>query len=84
MFSHFLDIWTFVILPLQVNQIGLYGGFIGNYEEAVEVVRRCSLSDPRFRTLAEVPQTSRGTPTVASRVPGYRLTLSLFSPEHDV
>lgn len=84
MFSHFLDIWTFVILSLQVNQIGLYGGFIGNYEEAVEVVRRCALSDPRFRTLAEVPQTSRGTSTVTSRVPGYCLTLSLFSPEHDV
>ncbi|TMS02309.1 Active breakpoint cluster region-related protein [Larimichthys crocea] len=39
--------------PLQVNQIGLYGGFIGNYEEAVEVVRKCTQSDPRFRTLAQ-------------------------------
>ncbi|KAE8279125.1 Breakpoint cluster region protein [Larimichthys crocea] len=36
-----------------VNQIGLYGGFIGNYEEAVEVVRKCTQSDPRFRTLAQ-------------------------------
>nr|XP_019950927.1 PREDICTED: active breakpoint cluster region-related protein-like isoform X2 [Paralichthys olivaceus] len=36
-----------------VNQIGLYGGFIENYEEAVAVVRRCTQSDPRFRTLAE-------------------------------
>ncbi|XP_071315580.1 active breakpoint cluster region-related protein isoform X1 [Trachinotus anak] len=36
-----------------VNQIGLYGGFIENYEEAVEVVRKCTQSDPRFRTLAE-------------------------------
>nr|XP_046237451.1 active breakpoint cluster region-related protein isoform X2 [Scatophagus argus] len=36
-----------------VNQIGLYGGFIANYEEAVEVVRKCTQSDPRFRTLAE-------------------------------
>ncbi|XP_076581250.1 active breakpoint cluster region-related protein isoform X2 [Chaetodon auriga] len=36
-----------------VNQIGLYGGFISNYEEAVEVVRKCTHSDPRFRTLAE-------------------------------
>lgn len=37
-----------------MNQFGLYGGFIGNYEEAVEVVRRCSHADVRFRTLAEV------------------------------
>ncbi|XP_051284797.1 active breakpoint cluster region-related protein isoform X1 [Dicentrarchus labrax] len=36
-----------------VNQIGLYGGFIGNYEKAVEVVHKCTQSDPRFRTLAE-------------------------------
>uniref|UniRef100_H3BYX7 Si:dkey-33c9.6 n=1 Tax=Tetraodon nigroviridis TaxID=99883 RepID=H3BYX7_TETNG len=40
-------------LPPQVNQLGLYGGFIGNYKEAVEVVRRCSQADVRFRTLAE-------------------------------
>lgn len=42
--------------PPQVNQFGLYGGFIGNYKAAVEVVRRCSHADARFRTLAEVPQ----------------------------
>ncbi|XP_078132648.1 active breakpoint cluster region-related protein isoform X2 [Sander vitreus] len=36
-----------------VNQIGLYGGFIENYEEAVKVVRKCTHSDPRFRTLAQ-------------------------------
>ncbi|KAM9335239.1 active breakpoint cluster region-related protein [Symphorus nematophorus] len=36
-----------------VNQIGIYGGFIENYEEAVEVVRKCMHSDPRFRTLAQ-------------------------------
>lgn len=37
-----------------MNQFSLYGGFIGNYEEAVEVVRRCAHTDARFRTLAEV------------------------------
>lgn len=42
------------VLPLQVSQIGLYGGFIENYEKAVEVVRKCTNSDVRFRTLAEV------------------------------
>ncbi|XP_038150788.1 breakpoint cluster region protein isoform X3 [Cyprinodon tularosa] len=36
-----------------VNHLGLYGGFIENYEKAVEVVRKCTTSDPRFRTLAE-------------------------------
>ncbi|XP_053272508.1 active breakpoint cluster region-related protein isoform X1 [Pleuronectes platessa] len=36
-----------------VNQIGLYGGFIENYEEAVAIVGKCTQSDPRFRTLAE-------------------------------
>lgn len=36
-----------------VNQLGVYGGFIGNYEDAIEVVRRCSHLDARFRMLAE-------------------------------
>lgn len=36
-----------------VNQLGVYGGFIGNYKDAVEVVRRSSHSDVRFRLLAE-------------------------------
>uniref|UniRef100_A0A3B4VGF2 Si:dkey-33c9.6 n=1 Tax=Seriola dumerili TaxID=41447 RepID=A0A3B4VGF2_SERDU len=43
-----------------VNQIGLYGGFIENYEEAVEVVHKCTQSDPRFRTLAESMMTNNG------------------------
>lgn len=37
-----------------MNHIGLYGGFIANYEEAVQVVRKCTQSESRFRTLAEV------------------------------
>ncbi|XP_037615594.1 breakpoint cluster region protein isoform X1 [Sebastes umbrosus] len=44
-----------------VNQIGLYGGFIGNYEEAVEVVRKCTHSDPRFRTLAQSMMSHNGS-----------------------
>nr|XP_043877733.1 active breakpoint cluster region-related protein isoform X3 [Solea senegalensis] len=43
-----------------VNQIGLYGGFIQNYEDAVEVVRKCTQSDPRFRTLAESMMLNNG------------------------
>ncbi|XP_054457352.1 active breakpoint cluster region-related protein isoform X2 [Anoplopoma fimbria] len=44
-----------------VNQIGLYGGFIANYEEAVEVVRKCTHSDPRFRTLAQSMMSNNGS-----------------------
>ncbi|XP_059211105.1 active breakpoint cluster region-related protein [Centropristis striata] len=44
-----------------VNQIGLYGGFIENYEEAVEVVRKCTHSEPRFRTLAESMMSKNGS-----------------------
>uniref|UniRef100_A0A096LRS6 Si:dkey-33c9.6 n=1 Tax=Poecilia formosa TaxID=48698 RepID=A0A096LRS6_POEFO len=36
-----------------VNHLGLYGGFIENYEKAVEVVRKCTQANPLFRTLAE-------------------------------
>ncbi|KAM9424752.1 active breakpoint cluster region-related protein isoform 2-T2 [Pholidichthys leucotaenia] len=43
-----------------VNHIGLYGGFIENYEKAVEVVRKCTVSDPRFRTLAESMMSNNG------------------------
>jgi len=39
---------------LQVNQLGVYRGFIDNYENAVEIVLKCMQSDQRFRTLAEV------------------------------
>ncbi|XP_028284942.1 active breakpoint cluster region-related protein [Parambassis ranga] len=43
-----------------VNRIGVYGGFIENYEKAVEVVRKCTQSDPRFRTLAQSMMSSNG------------------------
>ncbi|XP_034020404.1 breakpoint cluster region protein isoform X2 [Thalassophryne amazonica] len=36
-----------------MSHIGVYGGFIQNYEEAVAVVRKCTQADPRFRTLAQ-------------------------------
>ncbi|KAI1898809.1 hypothetical protein AGOR_G00076180 [Albula goreensis] len=36
-----------------VSQLGVYRGFIDNYEGAVEIVRKCTQSDQRFRTLAE-------------------------------
>ncbi|KAM9827732.1 active breakpoint cluster region-related protein [Neosynchiropus ocellatus] len=42
-----------------MKQIGVYGGFIANYKKAVDVVRKCTQSDPRFRTLAESMSTQR-------------------------
>ncbi|XP_027894704.1 active breakpoint cluster region-related protein isoform X2 [Xiphophorus couchianus] len=36
-----------------VNHLGLYGGFIENYEKALGVVRKCTQANPLFRTLAE-------------------------------
>ncbi|TRY85551.1 hypothetical protein DNTS_017173, partial [Danionella cerebrum] len=36
-----------------VNQLGVYRGFIDNYESAVKIVQECTRSDQRFRTLAE-------------------------------
>ncbi|XP_042368351.1 active breakpoint cluster region-related protein isoform X2 [Plectropomus leopardus] len=44
-----------------VNHIGLYGGFIGNYEDAVEIVHKCTNSDPRFRTLAQSMMSHNGS-----------------------
>lgn len=38
-----------------MNHVGLYGGFIQNYQDALDVVQRRVDSDPRFRTLAQVP-----------------------------
>ncbi|KAL6118544.1 uncharacterized protein ACO6RY_03330 [Pungitius sinensis] len=60
-----------------VNQIGLYGGFIGNYEEAVEVVRKCTHSDPRFRTLAQSMMSGNGGSQTRTK---YTLEALLYKP----
>lgn len=67
-------------MPLQVNQLGVYGGFIGNYKDAVEVVRRSSQSDVRFRLLAEVTLTVSGhtSPTGRGCITDNDLTASLL------
>ncbi|KAM4611554.1 active breakpoint cluster region-related protein [Polymixia lowei] len=44
-----------------VSQIGLYRGFIDNYEKAVAIVRKCTNSDERFRTLAESMMSNNGS-----------------------
>ncbi|XP_074518078.1 active breakpoint cluster region-related protein [Halichoeres trimaculatus] len=59
-----------------VSQIGLYGGFIENYTEAVEVVRKSTHSDHRFRTLAESMMTN-GSDKTRTR---YTLEALLYKP----
>nr|XP_020467023.1 active breakpoint cluster region-related protein-like [Monopterus albus] len=60
-----------------VNQIGLYGGFIENYEKAIEVVRKCTQSDPRFRTLAESMTSNNGTDKARTK---YTFEALLYKP----
>ncbi|XP_029942762.1 breakpoint cluster region protein isoform X3 [Salarias fasciatus] len=60
-----------------VSQIGLYGGFIENYEKAVEVVRQCTHSDQRFRTLAESMMSNNGTDKARTI---YTLEALLYKP----
>ncbi|XP_067435872.1 breakpoint cluster region protein [Thunnus thynnus] len=60
-----------------VNQIGLYGGFIQNYEEAVEVVRKCTQSDPRFRTLAQSMMSNNGSDKTRTK---YTFEALLYKP----
>ncbi|KAL6490773.1 hypothetical protein MHYP_G00011180 [Metynnis hypsauchen] len=44
-----------------VSQLGLYRGFIDNYESAVQIVRKSTQSNPRFRVLAESMMYSKGS-----------------------
>ncbi|KAJ8254782.1 hypothetical protein GJAV_G00197290 [Gymnothorax javanicus] len=44
-----------------VSQLGVYRGFIDNYESAVDIVRKCTQSDERFRKLAESMMSSKGS-----------------------
>ncbi|XP_071062626.1 breakpoint cluster region protein isoform X1 [Pseudochaenichthys georgianus] len=60
-----------------VNQLGLYGGFIGNYEEAVQVVRKCTQSDPRFRTLAQSMMSNIGSDKTRTK---YTFEALLYKP----
>ncbi|XP_038588586.1 active breakpoint cluster region-related protein isoform X2 [Micropterus salmoides] len=60
-----------------VNQIGLYGGFIANYEKAVDVVRKCTHSDPRFRTLAESMMSNNGSDKTRTK---YTFEALLYKP----
>ncbi|KAK1890234.1 Active breakpoint cluster region-related protein [Dissostichus eleginoides] len=60
-----------------VNQLGLYGGFIGNYEEAVQVVHKCTQTDPRFRTLAQSMMSNIGSDKTRTK---YTFEALLYKP----
>ncbi|KAK7909801.1 hypothetical protein WMY93_014485 [Mugilogobius chulae] len=61
-----------------VNQIGVYGGYIENYVEAVNVVRKCTQADPRFRTLAEsMMSNNNGSPNSRTK---YTFEALLYKP----
>uniref|UniRef100_A0A672RNU1 Active breakpoint cluster region-related protein-like n=1 Tax=Sinocyclocheilus grahami TaxID=75366 RepID=A0A672RNU1_SINGR len=60
-----------------VNQLGVYRGFIDNYENAVEIVQKCMQSDQRFRTLAESMMSSKGSDNVKTK---YNFEALLYKP----
>ncbi|XP_042582973.1 active breakpoint cluster region-related protein [Cyprinus carpio] len=60
-----------------VNQLGVYRGFIDNYENAVDIVQKCMQSDQRFRTLAESMMSSRGSDNVKTK---YTFEALLYKP----
>ncbi|XP_041842653.1 active breakpoint cluster region-related protein isoform X2 [Melanotaenia boesemani] len=60
-----------------VNHISLYGGFIENYEKAVEVVKKCTHSDSRFRTLAESMMSNNGADKTRTK---YTFEALLYKP----
>ncbi|XP_062371732.1 active breakpoint cluster region-related protein isoform X2 [Sardina pilchardus] len=60
-----------------VSQLATYRGFIDNYESAVDIVRRCTQTDPRFRTLAESMKSGKGTDNSQSE---YTFEALLYRP----
>ncbi|XP_063043311.1 active breakpoint cluster region-related protein [Engraulis encrasicolus] len=60
-----------------VSQLATYGGFIDNYENAVEVVRRCTQADLRFRTLAESMKSRKASDSSTSE---YTFEALLYKP----
>ncbi|KAA0723067.1 Breakpoint cluster region protein [Triplophysa tibetana] len=60
-----------------VNQLGVYRGFIDNYENALEIVQKCMQSDQRFRTLAESMMSFKGSDRVKTK---YTMEALLYKP----
>ncbi|XP_066578626.1 active breakpoint cluster region-related protein isoform X2 [Amia ocellicauda] len=49
------------VFQKMVSQLGVYRGFIDNYESALETVRKCTQTDTRFKTLAESMMSFKGS-----------------------
>ncbi|XP_073668189.1 active breakpoint cluster region-related protein isoform X2 [Paramisgurnus dabryanus] len=60
-----------------VNQLGVYRGFIDNYENALRIVQKGMQSDQRFRTLAESMMSSKGSDNVKTK---YTFEALLYKP----
>ncbi|KAM3857431.1 active breakpoint cluster region-related protein [Diretmus argenteus] len=60
-----------------VSQIGVYRGFIDNYEKAVEIVRQCTDSDHRFKTLAKSMLSTNGSDKTRTK---YTFEALLYKP----
>ncbi|TSL41021.1 Active breakpoint cluster region-related protein [Bagarius yarrelli] len=56
-----LDLFVGDLFIKFVSQLGVYRGFIDNYENAVEIVKKCTQSDPRFRTIAQSMKSTKGS-----------------------
>ncbi|MGH0162958.1 UNVERIFIED_CONTAM: hypothetical protein FKN15_044178 [Acipenser sinensis] len=60
-----------------VNQLGVYRGFIDNYESAIATVRKCTQTDDRFKTLAENMMSSKDGSNCRTK---YTLEALLYKP----
>ncbi|KAL0970286.1 hypothetical protein UPYG_G00239870 [Umbra pygmaea] len=60
-----------------VSQLGVYRGFIENYENAVDIVRRCTQTEHRFRILAESMMSCNGSDTSKTK---YTFEALLYKP----
>ncbi|KAK1153621.1 breakpoint cluster region protein [Acipenser oxyrinchus oxyrinchus] len=60
-----------------VNQLGVYRGFIDNYESAIATVHKCTQTDDRFKTLAENMMSSKDGSNCRTK---YTLEALLYKP----
>ncbi|KAK1797176.1 hypothetical protein P4O66_008561 [Electrophorus voltai] len=60
-----------------VSHLGLYRGFIDNYESAVQTVRKRTQAEPRFRMLAESMMSGKGPDSCRTK---YTFEALLYKP----
>ncbi|KAI4897053.1 hypothetical protein NFI96_011402 [Prochilodus magdalenae] len=68
---------TVSVVDTQVSQLGLYRGFIDNYENAVQIVRKSTQSNTRFRILAESMMSTKGPDSLRTK---YTFEALLYKP----